>query len=304
MSTASVTHWVHSHQDSAKKSLLRAWQSPLSFIFTILLIALAYSVPMGIYILFSSVEKLTDQWDSDRHITLFLTEDITYNQAEKFAKNLSGHLDIDNVELLNRDDVLKQFKQETNFYLFPDSSSTENPLPHLIIISPSLDSDIPTLTQELELISEVQHVQFDLLWFQRLQAFSLVILRIQWIASILLVLTVALIIVNVIRWEISSRQSEIEIIKLIGASDAYVRRPFMYFGGLLGLAGATLAVLIVTIGTLIVNLAMNDLTALFDSGYTISYLPGSLAVLLIVVGGVVGIMAAALAANQRIKIIS
>ncbi len=128
--------------------------------------------------------------------------------------------------------------------------------------------------------------------------------RIQWVTSVLLIFTIALIIVTVIRWEISSRQSEIEIIKLVGASDAYVRRPFIYYGGLLGLAGAAVAVLIVTVSALIINLALNDLTALFDSDYTISYLPGLLAIFVIFVGGMIGIMAATLAANQKIKAIN
>ena len=303
MSTASVGHWLHSHKDSAKKSTRRALNSPLSFLFTILLIAIAFSVPIGIYTLFSSIERLTDQWDGDRNITLFLTQDTTFKRAEKISKDLSVDVDIENVEVINKDAVLNQFRQETNFNLFP-AGSTENPLPHIIIISPPSGTDITTITQELGSISEVHHVQFDLLWFQRLQAFSIVILRIQWIATILLIFTVALIIINVIRWEISSRQSEIEIIKLIGASDAYVRRPFMYYGGLLGLTGAAVAVLIVTLCTLIINLALNDLTALFDSDYTISYLPGLLAVLVIVLGGMVGILAASLAANQKIKTIS
>ena len=303
MSAASLAHWLQSHKDSAKKSIHRALKNPLSFLFTILLIAIAYSVPMGIYTLFSSIEKLTDQWDSDRNITLFLKEDISFNQAEKIAKDISGDADIERIEAINKEDVLKQFKQETNFNLFPDGEN-ENPLPHIIIVGPSQGADVTAITQELSSINEVQHVQFDLLWFQRLQAFSLVIWRIQWVTSVLLIFTIALIIVTVIRWEISSRQSEIEIIKLVGASDAYVRRPFIYYGGLLGLAGAAVAVLIVTVSALIINLALNDLTALFDSDYTISYLPGLLAIFVIFVGGMIGIMAATLAANQKIKAIN
>jgi cell division transport system permease protein len=301
--TASLTHWFHSHKDSAKKSIYRASGNPLSFLFTTLLIAIAFSIPMGMYTLFSSVEKLTSQWDSDRMITLFLAEEITFEHAKKLAGNLSDDSELDSAEVVNKNDVLEQFKRETNFNLFPDSSS-ENPLPHIIVIKPSINADITSITQDFSSMDEVQHVQFDLLWFQRLQAFSRLILSIQWIASVLLIFTIALIIINVIRWEISSRQSEIEIIKLLGASDAYVRRPFLYFGGLLGMVGATLAVLIVTASIWIINMTLVDLTSLFNSDYHISHLPLMLAVLVIFIGGWVGILAATLAANQRIKMIN
>ncbi|MEM8844589.1 MAG: ABC transporter permease [Pseudomonadota bacterium] len=298
-----LTLWINSHKESASTSLAKAIENPVSFLFTTLLIAIAFAIPMSIYILFSSVEQLTSQWDSDRQITLFLKEDVSFKDAKMIADNISQQNEIDNIKIIDRDEVLEKFKQESNFNLFPDTVGG-NPLPHIIVIAPKLETDIQALTNTLKTLSEVQHVQFDLIWFERLRAFAKVILRIQWIVSGLLIFTVALIIINVIRWEISSRQSEIEIIKLIGASDAYARRPFMYFGGLLGLTGSGLAVIIVTASAWLINLALMDLTNLFDSDYKISSLPFLLALTIIILGGLIGIVAASLAANQRIKLIN
>lgn len=303
MIKTSLIHWVYSHKESAKKSFSRVLENPLSFLFTALLIAIAFAIPMSIYILFSSIEQLTDNWDSDRQITLFLTQEVSFDEAKKLADSIANQTGVESIKTVNNEDVLEEFKRETNFNLYPESIGG-NPLPHIIEIAPSIEADIYDLTEKLKLFTEVQHVQFDLLWFQRLQAFSKVILRIQWIVSVLLFFTVALIIVNVIRWEISSRQSEIEIIKLIGASDAYVRRPFMYFGALLGLVGSALAVVMVTLSCWLINLTLSDLTNLFDSDYRISSLPFLLAIVIILLGGLVGIVAASMAASQRIRMIN
>ena len=118
---------------------------------------------------------------------------------------------------------------------------------------------LKTLEKELKNLKQVQLVQFDLLWFQRLQAILDVITRIQWIVSIILLIAIALIIANVIRWEVAARHSEIEIIKMVGASDAYVRRPFLYSGFWLGLSGSIAALFIVSMSAWLIEQSTTQL---------------------------------------------
>ena len=225
--------WLEHHIDSFKLSFTRATNSPVSFIFTALMIAIAFSIPISFYVVLSSAEKLTSQWDSDKQITLFLTEQVNYSQAQQLADTISGKEEIANAFAVNKQTALDEFKQQMGLESITDNLP-QNPLPHLIIANPHTTlSDIESLQaleNELRNLKQVQQVQFDLLWFQRLQAMLGVFNRIQWIVSIILLLAIGLIIINVIRWEVTSRHAEIEIIKLVGASDAYVRRPFLYSG--------------------------------------------------------------------------
>ena len=181
----------------------------------------------------------------------------------------------------------------------------QNPIPHLIIANPeSTLSDFESLhALEIELrnLSQVQQVQFDLLWFQRLQAMLAVINRIQWIVSIVLLLAIGLIIANVIRWEVTSRYAEIEIIKLVGASDAYVRRPFLYSGFWLGIAGSVAALMIVSVCSWLIQQSTSKMSSLFGSDFQLSTLSIDLALLIMISASLLGVGAAWIAVTHKLK---
>ena len=301
---ASAILWLEHHIDSFKASLKRNLSSPLSFSFTILMIAIALSIPMSMYIIFSSAEQLTQDWDNDKQITLFLNDDISLSQAQAIANEINSHHLVLSSAVIDKQQALQDFKQQMGAETL-SAQLPNNPLPHLIIVQPETSlSDIQalqTLQQELKGIKQVQLVQFDLLWFQRLQAMLDVIHRFQWIVSIILLLAIALIIANVIRWEVSARHSEIEIIKLVGASDAYVRRPFLYSGFWLGLSGSLVALLIVTLCTWLVRFSAVALAELFGSDFTLSYLPVSLSLIVVVTVSVLGVIASWVAVTHKLK---
>jgi cell division transport system permease protein len=296
--------WLEHHIDSFKLSFTRAITSPVSFIFTVLMIAIALSIPMSLYVLFSSVQQLTSQWDSDKQITLFLKDNINYTQAQQLAESIAGKKGITNASAINKQTALDDFKQQMGL----DSIAVDlpqNPIPHLIIVNPdSTLSDfesLQALENELRNMKQVQQVQFDLLWFQRLQAMLAVIFRIQWIISIVLLTAIGLIIANVIRWEISSRHAEIEIIKLVGASNAYVRRPFLYSGFWLGIAGSILALIIVSIFSWLIQQSTTKLSSLFGSDFQLTSLSVDLASLIIISASLLGVGAAWVAVTHKLK---
>lgn len=301
---ASAILWLEHHIDSFKASFKRNFSSPLSFSFTVLMIAIALSIPMSMYIMFSSAQQLTEDWDKDKQITLFLNDDISLSQAQTIANEITDHRFVLNSVVINKKQALQDFKQQMG----AETLSTElpsNPLPHLIIVQPETSlSDIQslqTLEDELKNVAQVQLVQFDLLWFQRLHAMLDIINRIQWIVSIILLFAIALIIANVIRWEVSARHSEIEIIKLVGASDAYVRRPFLYSGFWLGLSGSIVALLIVTLCTWLVQFSATQLADLFGSDFKLAYLSTSLSLLIILSVSFLGVIASWVAVTRKLK---
>ncbi len=296
--------WLGHHIDSFKLSFTRAITSPVSFAFTVLMIAIALSIPISLYVVFSSMQQLTSQWDSDKQITLFLADNVSYTQAQQLAESIANKNEIANATAINKQAALDDFKQQMNLDSIAENLP-QNPLPHLIIANPvtSLSDfeSLRALENDLRNMKQVQQVQFDLLWFQRLQAMLAVINRIQWIVSIVLLLAIGLIIANVIRWEVTSRHAEIEIIKLVGASDAYVRRPFLYSGFLLGITGSVLALLIVSLCSWLIQLSTTKLSALFGSDFQLTSLSIDLASLIIISTSLLGVGAAWIAVTHKLK---
>ena len=297
--------WLEHHVDSFKLSFARVISSPISFAFTTLMIAIALSIPISLYVVFSSVQQLTNQWDSDKQITLFLNENVTYTQAQQLANKIASKDTIANASAINKQTALDEFKQQMGMESIAENLP-QNPLPHLIIANPDTtlsDFDaLQALENELRDIKQVQQVQFDLLWFQRLQAMLSVINRIQWIVSIVLLLAIGLIIANVIRWEVTSRHAEIEIIKLVGASDTYVTRPFLYSGFWLGFAGSLLALFIVVICSWLIQQSTTRLSSLFGSDFQLTSLTLGLASLIIIGASGLGVGAAWVAVTHKLKL--
>lgn len=297
-------HWLEHHIDSFKLSFTRAINSPVSFIFTVLMIAIALSIPMSLYVVFSSTQQLTDQWDNDKQITLFLKDKVSYSEAQKIAASITEKDIIANAYAINKKTALDEFKLQMGLDSIAENLP-ENPLPHLIIANPeNSTSDLQTLQSlELELsnLEQVQQVQFDLIWYQRLQAILDVINRIQWIVSFVLLVAIGLIIANVIRWEVTSRHAEIEIIKLVGASDTYVRRPFLYSGFWLGCIGSISALVIVSICSWLIQQSTSKLSSLFGSDFQLTSISMGLAGLIILCASLLGVGAAWIALKHKLK---
>ena len=301
---AAAVLWLEHHIDSFKSSFQRNLANPLSFMFTVCMVAIALSIPISLYILFTSAQQLTQQWDSYKQITLFLIKSISLSEAKKIAGEIDSYEFILRTNVIDKQKALQEFNSQMGLSGITNDL-TENPLPHIIIVEPeSTAVDITTLKNlqdKLTEINQVEQVQFDLLWFQRLQSILSVIHRIQWIVSIILIFAIALIIANVIRWEVSARHSEIEIIKLVGASDTYVRRPFLYSGFWLGFCGALLALIIVAISNWLIQLNTTQLALLFDSNFKITSLSVGSVSLITIFMSILGVAASWLAVTHKLK---
>ena len=299
-----LSHWLHHHGESLLTTLSRFWQAPISSISMLLLIAIAFAIPIAINITFHAVDSVTAQWDQDKQITLFLKQDISLQEAQKLAVTLEQQLAISKARAVDKQQVLSSFSHDTQYALLGENGIENNPLPHIIELSPTEQADLEQLAGLFATHPDVDQTQFDWLWFQRLEAISQLILRIQQVVSILLMLTVALIIINVVRWEIASRLAEIEIIKLIGASDSYVQRPFLYYGGLLGFLGALSAIGITSLSCLLINQSISPLMTLFASEFRLMSLNPAQALNLLIIGTLIGIFSAGIASRSKIRTIA
>ncbi len=304
--TAPTLSSIGQHKTAFKYSLKQLWQTPLSTWITLAAIAIALSLPAGLHLLLLNLKTLTDDKREIPTISLFMQQNITVQQAKDRAELLSDLNEIDHVLVVTREDALEKFKQLTGFAETLETLK-ENPLPHVLVITPRMrlisnpKVDLAKLARQLELYSDVDVVQMDIEWVQRLLAILHIADRSVLVISFLLALTVLLVVGNTIRLNIENRKEEIEVTKLIGATNSYIRRPFLYGGIWYGLFGGILSLVIVHFSLLFLISPVNDLARLYGSHFTISGLDVNATLFILAVSSVLGLLGAQLAVGKHLR---
>lgn len=263
-----MRNWLVSHLHVLLFSLRRLLTTPLSSLLNILVIGIALSLPAGMYLMLKSVQSLAEQTTDTHQISLFLNMDADTNEVARIGNQLKQHTGINRIKFVPRDQALEQLKQTTGL-TDVIGGMAQNPLPDAYIIYPKkTDAQaLETLRDELQKWPKVEHVQLDSAWAHKLEA----ILKFGLLAVILLavLLSFALIAItfNTIRLQILTRREEIEVSRLIGATNAFIRRPFLYYGLLQGLLGGIAALLIITLSLSLLNNNLAELTHLYASNF-------------------------------------
>ncbi|MDH3342637.1 MAG: permease-like cell division protein FtsX, partial [Gammaproteobacteria bacterium] len=225
-------YFIH-HARVLLGSLGRLTRQPLSTSMTMAVIAIALTLPAGLYLALNNISSLSSGWDSSTKISLFLHNKVTEQKAQDLINRLRLHNEIDSIDMISKEQGLAQFKQLSGF---GDALQflEDNPLPVVLVVQPVIDTNKPErinlLLKELESDKLVDIAQLDMQWVKRLYALLEIAHRVIWAIGSLLGLAVLLIVGNTIRLDIQNRRSEIEVSKLIGASNAFIRRPFLYTG--------------------------------------------------------------------------
>lgn len=265
------------HAQVLISSLGRLYRTPLSSLMTVAVIAIALALPSGLLVILDNLQRLNASWDTTSSISLFLKQSTGEAQAERLARELGDWPNIAGVTLIDREQALEEFRELSGF---GDALQTleSNPLPHVLEIrAESATAEDPeqamaTLVDELGRLPEVELAQLDMQWLKRFAALMDIGRRGILVVGALLALAVLLIVGNTIRLDIQNRRDEIEVSKLIGATDAFIRRPFLYTGLWYGLLGALLAWILVSIGFWLVDAPVRRLAGLYDSSFLLSML--------------------------------
>ncbi|PCJ32317.1 MAG: cell division protein FtsX [Gammaproteobacteria bacterium] len=287
-------------------SLGQLWRQPISSLMTMVVIGIAISLPSGLYVLLHNVENVTEQWDDASQISLFLQQDISPEQAESLNETLKKWPNISETHYQSSAQSLDEFRQLSGLGDLLDSLPS-NPIPAVIIIKPNEENlnenAITRLVTQLNELAEVELAQLDMEWLQRLRSLNRTAQRGISILAILLSLSVLLIIGNTIRLAILSRQSEIRVIKLVGGTNRFIRRPFLYTGFWYGLLGGLVAWIIVLISLTLLNGPVNELSQLYGSQFTLHWLAGTLFLALPFTGLILGVFGAWLAVGRHLSAI-
>ncbi|MDD5299180.1 MAG: permease-like cell division protein FtsX [Gallionella sp.] len=259
-------HALAQHLAVLRTVLQRMFVSPLAGLLNILVIGIALSLPAGMYVLLQNVQGLVVQLSGTPQISLFLAMDAKADDADHLRKQLAQHPAIARTEFVARAQALEQLKQSTGL-ADVIGGLTQNPLPDAFIVYPKQSGAqaLDGLRDELAKLPKVEQAQLDSAWAYKLEA----LLKFGRVAVLILasLLSLALIAVtfNTIRLQILTQRDEIEVAKLIGATNGFIRRPFLYFGALQGLLGGIAAWLIITASLQLLNHQLGALAQLYAS---------------------------------------
>ncbi len=285
-------------------SLGQLWRTPAATAMTVLVIGIALALPAGLYVLLKNVEQVSSQWDDASQISLFLQHKTPDVRGKQLAEQLLTWPDINAVYYQSAKDSLAEFRQLSGLDALLDTLPS-NPLPPVIVIQPKLapseNEALQSLVERLQNMQEVELAKLDMEWLQRLRTINETGERGISILAILLSLSVLLVIGNTIRLAILNRQTEIRVIKLVGGTNAFVRRPFLYTGFWYGLLGGAIAWLTLLLTLLFINGPVNRLAALYDSHFTLNWLSGQMFIALPLFGLLLGVLGAWLAVGRHLN---
>jgi len=292
------------HLQALLGSLGRLIRSPLASFLTLLVIALALALPAALKLFVTNAQAATGNFASAIDVSVYLKTDVPLAKAQQLTQAAQQRPDVATVTLISADKGLEDFRTYSGF---GDALAAlkENPLPHVLHVRPraaaSSAAGLDSLRRYFAAWPEVDLVQVDSEWVMRFNAILEVLQRLLIIAAVLLGIGVLAIIGNTIRLEIQARRAEIEVTKLVGGSNAFVRRPFLYTGVLYGLGGALLAWGILTVVVLVLRDSVATLARLYGSRYLLEGLtPDDIGVLL-GIGLVLGWLGAWIAAARHLR---
>ena len=302
-SSRPVSVWFTRHASTSIGSLGRLFRQPFASLMIVLVIAVTLAIPASLSLVVKNAQAVSDGWDNAMDFSIYLKRGLAENDADDLAKLIQQRADVDTVQLITATEALADFKQQSGFGQALDHLS-ENPLPHTLVVRPSpanTSQSMILLQEELGNLPEADLVQVDTEWVQRFHAILDIVKQAIVIGASLLGVAIVVIIGNTIRLDIQNRREEIEVTKLIGASNAFVRRPFLWSGFWYGLFGGLLALGLVQYGLFLLEQPVARLAGLYQSGVTVLSLAPAESLAILAVGVVLGLVGSWFAAARHMR---
>lgn len=250
MSLHRAHHWLENHLRAFMFGLGELLRAPVASAMTLLVIGIAMAFPAGLYALLHNVQQLSKEWHNDPTISVYLQPHVKDDQVAALMKQLQARNDIAKVTYISPTEGLQEFQQQAELQaalrVLP-----ENPLPGILVITPRINlqssANIQNLVASLSQLPNVDTSQLDTVWVKRLYELMTLGERITYGLMLLFGIGVALIVGNTMRMATQSHRQEIIVLKLIGATAAFIRRPMLYRGALYGVLGGLIACLLVSL---------------------------------------------------------
>ncbi len=299
-----VLPWALRHLQVFFYTLGQICRQPFASLMTAAVIGIALALPTGFYVLLKNVQQVSSSMDDVTQISLFLKKEIDEKQAVQLSRRLQKMPEIESIQHISPQEALDEFRQYAGFSTALKVLN-ENPLPSVLVIDPidrfAAPDVIESLIKKLEVIPQVEIVRLDMQWIKRLNALLETSQRGVLILATLLAMSVPLIVGNTIRLAINNRRDEIEITKLIGATDAFIRRPFLYSGLWYGLIGGMIAWILITVSLELLSAPVQRLSLLYDSTFILHALDFATSIKLLATSALLGWLGSWLAVSRHLR---
>ncbi|HEY8521455.1 MAG TPA: permease-like cell division protein FtsX [Gammaproteobacteria bacterium] len=292
------------HAQALVSAAGRLARQPGGALLTVLVIGVALALPGGLRVLVSNADALSGSWDRAADFSAYLALGVGDERARALAKQIGERDDVAGVDLIPPDEALTEFREHSGLGAAIDALE-ENPLPYTLVIRPASGAagDVEALAAAVAALDGVDLVQLDTAWVERLRAILALAGRVVDIATGLLGAAVVVVMGNTIRLEIQNRRAEIEVTKLVGGTDGFIRRPFLYLGLWYGVLGGLAALLVIVLTLALLGDPVRELAGLYGSDYRLTGLSAAEAAALIGGGAVLGWAGAWVATARHLRAI-
>lgn len=295
--------WVTRHVQVLFYTLGRLYRAPLSTLLSVMVIGIALALPAGLHVLVNNTRAISGSLEGAARISVFLGHEVSENQRDALADVLRRREDIAGVRVISAEQALAEFKELSGFGGAIEALE-ENPLPPVLVVTPiesmTTEAALADLVRELEALPETDVVQLDTEWLKRLAAILEIINRGVVVIAGMFALAVIIIVGNTIRLDIQNRREEIVVTKLIGGTDAFIRRPFLYTGFWYGIAGGVMAWLLTGIALLVMEAPVGRLAGLYGSGFALRGLGADGVLTVLTAGALLGWLGSMVAVGRHL----
>ena len=287
--------------ETARQDLLR---QPWASILTIMVIAISLALPTTCYLAWKNINIASEQWYPTPQLTVYLDKTLTDEETQSLANQLEKMEGVKSIIYLPKDQALKEFREWSGFGSALDMLE-DNPLPAVVMLLPDEAHQeaekLKTIRFQVGSLRGIEDVRLDDGWFTRLTALTSLIALIAGVLATLMIVAVFLVIGNSIRLSIFSRRDTINVMKLIGATDGFILRPFLNGGAILGFAGALMALIMSQLLVWALGLAVSQVASVFSTEFNLQGLAWDEALLLLLISTMIGWIAAWIATMRHLK---
>ncbi len=293
--------WLSHNLHSLKIALDRFRAAPLAALFTVMVIGVALSLPAGLYLVLTNLKQVAGGIQTDTEITLFLKTGAEAEAARTLAQTLRKRDDVRSVRFIHRQQGLQRLEEAGLGDI--TAGLPDNPLPHALLITPRDPSPraLERLSAELKALPDVDQINLDTDWAKRLAGMMRLGREAIGLLALLLGFALTAITGNTIRLQIYAQRDEIEVARLIGATDRFIRRPFLYFGAIQGLAGGVAAWGLITLSAWAIQGSVSHLAASYGTHYLVTGLTWQEAGALLATSTLLGLVGAYFAVGHTMR---
>ncbi len=292
------------HRTVCLDTLRRLLRTPAATLLTCIVVGVALALPAGLYVALNTVDRISAEWEAGAQVSLFLRQGVSEAEGEALSRSLVARPDIGSMEYVSREAALAEFTALSGFGDVLEALDS-NPLPAMIVVLPvaavTESGQLQALISELQALPQVEQARLDMEWVQRLQGMFAVARQLSYALTAMLAVAVIVVVGNTIKLTIEGRRDEVLVVKLVGGTDAFVRRPFLYTGLWYGIGGGLLAWLIVTAVLVFLSGAVGQLAALYQSDFELVGLGIRNTLLLLVFSALLGLGGAWLAVGRQLS---